>query len=162
MSISGITGNASTWHWQQQAGGKASSSAAASGATESIANTGSVSAGNMAAFYQSFSADLRSMMTQSGQGASATTTEHTSQTAANQPMAAPHHHHHHHPSQGGGGSLSTDANQLTSEIGQSLTNGSLTPSGISNASGLFASDVMQAMQAYGSSAATTPATGLVV
>ncbi len=162
MSISGIGGNASTWHWQQRASATTSGSAAASGAADAIANTGSVSAGNMAAFYQSFSADLQSMLSQSGQGASATTTAQTSQTAANQPVAVPHHHHHHHPSQGGGGPLNADANQRTSEIGRNLDNGSPSPSGISNSASIFASDVMQAIQAYGSSAATTPATGPVV
>jgi len=159
MSISGL--NANLWHSQRQASASASGSAAASGATDAIANTGSVSAGNMAAFYQSFSADLQSMMTQAGSGASATATAQTSQTAANQPVAAPHHHHHRHSGQGGG-SLSGAANQLTSEIGQSLNNGSLTPGGIANSASVFAADVMQAMQAYGSSAATVPSSGLTV
>ncbi len=162
MSISGILGHTATQQWARQAGTTASGSAAASGATDAIANTGSVSAGNMAAFYQSFSADLQSMLSQSGQGASPATTPRTSQTAANQPVAAPHHHRHHHPSQGDGRSLSADANQPTSAIGRSTNSGSLTPNGISNSASIFAADVMQALQAYGASAASPPATGPVV
>ena len=52
--------------------------------------------------------------------------------------------------------MQTAANQLLGSIGQSLQGGSLSASGISNSASTFASDVMQAMQAYGS---TTPATG---
>jgi hypothetical protein len=158
MSINGL--NASLWQSQRQAGATPSGSAAASRATDAIANTGSVSAGNMAAFYQSFSADLQSMMTQAGSGASATGTAQTSQTAANQPVA-PHHRHHHHSGQGGG-SLSGAENQLTAGTGQGLNNGSLTPGGIANSASVFAADAMQAMQAYGSSAATAPSGGLTV
>ena len=142
MSISGISGNPTPWQWHSQA-------------SDSIANTGSVSAGNMAAFFQSFSADLQSMLSQAGlsqaglsQAGNTAGSSAPSQTAANQPMAGAHHHHHH--SEGGSGATQGAASQMTAQIGQDPSGGSLTASGISHSASRFAADVMQALQAYGS------------
>lgn len=157
MSISAISGNQNLWQSQKQANASSSGSTAASSATDSIANTGSVSAGNMAAFFQSFSSDLQSMLSQAGNTASGAT---TSQTAANQPVAASHPRNH-HGSEGGGGSKQGSASQMTAQIGQDLSSGSLTATGISNSASTFAADVMQALRAYSSTASVATSSTVV-
>jgi hypothetical protein len=136
MSIGGIGGNPSIFHGNKRDTTAASGSAAASDATASIANTGSVTSGNMDSFFKSFSADLQSTLNQTGNSQS------TTQTAANQPLAGGHHHHHHHPG-AGDGSMQGVANQMTSQVGQ----GPLRTGGISNSA-----NVMQALQAYSATA----------
>jgi hypothetical protein len=137
MSIGGVSGNNSPWQWNQAhssgLGGAVTAQAAASSATDGIANTGSVSAGTMGAFFQSFSQDLQAMLAQSGNGA-------TTQTVANQPMAGAHHHHHHH---GGGGATQGATSQMTAQMG--LDDGAgASPS---------TATAMQALRAYGAAAA---------
>jgi len=172
MSINSVSGNPNWWNWQSQAA-QASSGSAATGSTtaittgDSIANTGTVAAAsNLGAFLQAFSADLQAMLvetanaagttgaTQPTTGATGTQASSTSQIDPNQPQeAVPHHHHHHHADGDEGGSMQTAANQLVGNIGQSLQNGTLTSNGISNTASIFAADVMQALQSYGT---TTP------
>ena len=160
MTIGNVSSNQNIAHWHLPA---SPGTAAARSATDSIANTGSVTAGNMASFFQSFSADLQAMLRQSGgtnatpAGSSTTGTpaaSNTGQTAANQPLSGAHHHHRH---RGEGDSASPQgvANQLTAQIGQSLGSGSQTASGISNSASTFAADVMQALQAYGATGSAT-------
>ncbi len=164
MTIGGITGNQNIAHWHLPA---SPGTGAARSATESIANTGSVTAGNMASFFQSFSADVQAMLRQGG-GTNATaataagkapvgtsTGSATGQTAANQPLSGSHHRHRHR-SEGGYGSPQGAANQLTTEIGQAIgSSGSLTANGTSNAARTFASDARQALQAYGATGSAT-------
>jgi hypothetical protein len=95
---------------------------------------------------QAFSADLQALLAQSGgnAGTAATsaatgadaTASSTNQTASSQAPGAVHHHHHHHSdgSGDGSGSLSTD------QINQSAS--------------VFATDVMQALQSYGTTTRT--------
>lgn len=118
MSISGINGNTHPWHWQSKATpGSASGQAAAGSATDSIANTGSVSAGNMTAFFQSFSADLQSMLSQGSPAAGSSPATHA---ATSQPPVGAHHDRHHH---GGSGSSSgaADVMQALQAYGGSST-----------------------------------------
>jgi hypothetical protein len=162
MSIGGISGNSSPWQWHHEtsssSGGSATGQAAASGTTDSVANTGTASAGNMAAFFQSFSADLQSMLSQSSGNAGNNAATGT-QTTANQPMAGAHHHHHHG---GAGGATQGAATQMTARIG--LDGGGETSSasaGISQAANSFSADVMKALRAYGSTAPATTSSSAV-
>lgn len=159
MSITGINTYTSYWPWQDQNTQSASGSSTTS--TSSISNTGTASASsNMAPFMQAFTADLEAMLTQvsdeastSASGAS-TTASATSATDPSQNPDAVHHHHHHH---GQGGSMDGDVNQLIGEIGQSLQSGTLSTSQINQSASLLATDVMQALQSYGTSTSNTPA-----
>jgi hypothetical protein len=95
----------------------------------------------------------------------ATATDPTSQTASNQDTDSVHHHHHHHHGDGDagqGGSVQTAANQLVGDIGESPQIGSQTASGINNSASTFASDIMQAMQAYGGSTSTSASLATLV
>jgi hypothetical protein len=167
MSITGINGYANYWPWQNQGTQSSTGSSAATTSGNNISNTGSVSASsNMAAFVQAFSADLESLLTQMGNEAntsasatsttanatssSSTTASATSATDPSQNPNAVHHHHHHHDQ--GGGSMEGDANQLVGEIGQSLQGGTLSTSQINQSASLLATDMMQALQSYGTSA----------
>ena len=162
MSIGGISGTGSPWQWHRDASsstaGSTTGQAAASGATDSVANTGTVSASNMAAFFQSFSADLQSMLSQSGSNAGGPATGNT-QTAANQPMAGAHHHHHHHG--GTGGSTQGAGDQMTAHIGQDGGNGSPASASVTHAANSFAADVIKALRAYGSTASTAVSSSAV-
>jgi len=167
---------------QATAGTTTTSSSTTSRTADAITNPGTIAANtSFASFLQAFSADIQTMLAQMGSAASdsATTTAAatatatgspttttttatasssgaTSQTASTQPQdgVAPHHHHHHSDGDQDD-SMQTAANQLLGSIGQSLQGGSLSASGISNSASIFASDVMQAMQAYGSTTPTT-------
>ena len=182
MSIGSVGSDSNWWSYQSQATlasqatAMATTSAATSSSGGAIANSGTIAANtNIAGFLQAFSADLQAMLTQMGSTASntapttaataatgtpatgsASTANSTSQTASTQPQdgVAPHHHHHHSDGDQDD-SMQTAANQLLGSIGQSLQGGSLSASGISNSASTFASDVMQAMQAYGSTTPTT-------
>jgi hypothetical protein len=134
MTIGGIGGNQNIAHWHLPA---SPGTGAARSATDSIANTGSVTAGNMASFFQSFSADLQATLRQGATG----------QTAANQPLSGVHHRHYHH-GEGGSGGPQGAANQLTAEIGQSL-------GGISQSASSFGPDAIRAVQAYGATGSAT-------
>jgi hypothetical protein len=107
---------------------------------------------------QAFSADVQAILTQgrsnSGTPAASAAAGSTSQTASNQAPGAVHPHHHHHP-HGGGENGSTDAaaQQLAAEIDPILQGGSLSPGQINQSASVFATDVMQALQSYGT---TTP------
>jgi hypothetical protein len=148
MSVGGISGNLNAMHWQNHTRASVTGSAAASGATDAVANTGSVTAGNMASFFKSFSSDLQSMLSQSGNTAGSGT---TTQTAANQPLVGTPQHRHPHP-EGGGGPMQRAASQMTAQIGQGPGGGALSARGISNSASVFAADAMQALKAYGATA----------
>ena len=153
MLVGGISGNLNALHRQNHAGASSASaaganSAAASDAAGSIANTGSVTAGNIASFFQSFSSNLQSMLSKAGNAAGG---GGTTQTAANQPLAGTHGHHHHHPD-GGGGPVQSAASQMTAQIGQGTGGGSLSAGGISHSASVFAADAMRALKAYGATA----------
>lgn len=159
MSINSVSGNPNWWYWQSQAAQASSGSAATastptSSTSDSIANTGSVAAAsNLSAFLQAFSADLQAMLTPTGSTAG-TQTSSASQIDPSQPQEGVHHHHHHHHGGGDeGGSMQTAANQLVGNIGQTLQNGTPASNGITNSASIFAADVMQALQSYGT---TTP------
>lgn len=143
MSIGGINGNPSVSHWRSH-GSQVQSrpmpgQAAANGAASSIANTGSVSSGDMASFFKSFSADLQAMMAKAANGPGGTGA--ATQTAANQPMSGAHHHHH-RTEGSGNASMRSAANQAPGE-------------------GSPTADVVQALKAYGSTGAATARTGTV-
>jgi hypothetical protein len=158
MSITGVNGYTNYWPWQNQGAQSSTGSSATTTSSNSISNTGSTTASsNMAAFMQTFSADLQSMLTQMGNEAStsaSTSSTTASATSATDPSQNPDtvHHHHHH---GQGGSMDGDANQLVGEIGQSLQGGTLSTSQINQSANLLATDVMQALQSYGTSASNT-------
>jgi hypothetical protein len=165
MSITSVGGYTSLWQWpslQNQATSGSSTNSTTSG---SITNTGTVSSnGNLVAYMQAFSADLQSMLTQMGSDASAsanavTNTGTTSSTTASatsptdptqNPNAVHHHHHHHGHGEGEGGSMDDAANQLVAEVGGATQGGTLTSSQISQSASLMATDVMQALESYGS------------
>ncbi len=150
MSVGGISGNLNALHWQNHAGASSANSAgarsaAASDAADSIANTGSVTAGNVASFFQSFSSNLQSMLSKAGNAAGG---GGTAQTAANQPLAGTRHHH----PEGGGGPVQSAASQMTAQIGQGTGGGSLSAGGISHSASDFAANAMRALKAYGAKA----------
>jgi hypothetical protein len=97
-----------------------------------------------------------------------TAADPTSQTASTQDTSGVHHHHHHHGDGDGdgdggqGGSMQTAANQLVGDIGESLQTGSQTASGINNSASTFATDMVQAMQAYGGSTSTSASLATLV
>ena len=167
MSIDGISSSANWWQWQSQAaqsttGSNAASAAPANPASGTVTNPGSPTVtASLASFVQAFSADLQAMLTQSASEsaappAPATTTtdpaatQPASQTASTNTQGAVHHHHHHgHGGVGQGGSMQSAANRLVNEIGQSQAGGTLSPAESASA---FATDVMQALQSYGTTA----------
>lgn len=161
MSIGSISQYSNSWQWQTQAAGNTTTPTSGS-----IDNTGSLAAsGNISAFMQTFSADLQSMLAQAGTGASTTATQSVdsttsaNQTATNQPaQTAPHHHHHHG---GEGDSMQTAANQMAGEIDQSVQSGTLSTAQIDQSASAFATDVMQALQSYGT-ATSVPTSSVIV
>ena len=162
MSIGGISANLSALHMQSHAKASVSGSAAAGDVTGSVANTGTVSSGNMNAFFKSFSADLQAMLSKGGNalgganapgGGNASGVGGTGQTAANQPLAGAPHHHHHHP-EGGSGSPQGAGGQTTTQIGTDPNGGPPSASGFSNTARVFAADVMHALRAYGATASS--------
>jgi hypothetical protein len=165
MSINGVSAYSNWWQQPSQAtaGSNTTTIATATAASDSITNAGSLAAtGNVSAFMQAFSADVKAMLTEGGSnGGTATAsaaTGSTSQTGSNQAPGAVHPHHHHHPHGGGeNGSMDNAAQQLTAEIDPMLQSGSLSPDQTNQSASAFATDVMQALQSYGT---TTPtATG---
>jgi hypothetical protein len=173
MSISSISGYTSPWQWPSLQNQGTSGSGTTAATDGSITNGGTVSSnGNLVAYMQAFSADLQSMLTQMGSDAAAsansvnntgtastTTANATSSTDPTQNPNAVHHHHHHHGGGGEGGSMDETANQLVGEIGGATQGGTLTSSQITQSPSLLATDVMQALQSYGSIApngATVP------
>jgi hypothetical protein len=173
MSIGSISGS-TNWRQNQVAQAAASSNvgttSAASPTSDGITNTGTVAASNVSSFMQSFSADLQAMLTQLGDEAntsatspaasantatsSSTTASATNPTDPTQAQGEVHHHHHHMHGGGEGGSMDNTANQLVGQIGQSLQGGTLGSGQISQSASVFAGDVMQALQSYGSTAAS--------
>ena len=109
MSISPASSIQPASHMRAPARSSAAGSAAAGAAMDSIANTGSVSADNMGAFFKSFSADLQAMLSHGG----------NTQTAASKPLADPHHHRNPF-NEGGAGPVRDAATQLTGNIGRAL------------------------------------------
>jgi hypothetical protein len=135
-TAAGIASTPQSWSWQRHEGrppsGAAAGKAAASNATSSIANTGTISASNLNAFFQSFSADLQAMLAQAEGAAGSTaasqatntqtSVDNGAQAAVHQPLAGAHHHHHRPEGTDGGGPVQN------------------------------AATVMQALRAYGSNA----------
>ena len=109
MSIAPVGSSQPMRHSYESAHASSSGKAAAGAATDRVASTGSVSTGNMAAFFKSFSADLQSMLSQGG----------NTQTAASKPLAEPHHHHPHF-NEGGSGPVQEAARQMTASVGRAL------------------------------------------
>jgi trimeric autotransporter adhesin len=176
MSISGISAYSNWWQWLNQSTTSSTSSSSTTATTtsstgDSITNSGSVAASsNLSSFLQAFSADLQAMLTQLGSdttstsAASSTTdsSSSSSQAASSQSQGTVHHHHHHEASDGSdGGSLDDAANQLVDEIGSSVQGGTLSSGQISQSASLFASDVMQALESYGTTTATTSASSIL-
>jgi hypothetical protein len=174
MSVNGISTYSNWWQWQTQAtaGSSASTTTTSSSDSDSITNSGSLAAtSNVAAFMQAFSADLQAMLTQLGSDSTSTaasaasdtgtTASSTSQTASSQASGTVHHHHHPNGSDEGG-SMDSAANQLVDEIGQTVQGGSLSSDQINQSASVFASDVMQALQSYGTTAPTAAGTSIVV
>jgi hypothetical protein len=176
MSVDGISSASNWWQWRSQAAqgsttSNATSAASASAAGNSIVNTGSVSASDLSTFMQAFSADLQSMLVQlsgstSTTAASSTTTASqssmsTDPSSTNQSSNTVHHHHRHHGGETGS-STQGAADQLVGEIGQSLQGGTLTSDQINQSASAFASDVMQALQSYGTTTPTSSGGSLVV
>jgi len=156
MSISGISSSSNCWQCQNQA---TQGSSGASAASSNVTNTGTAAAtSNGSAFMQAFSADLQAMLARLAEDASANTTSSTdgsaSQTTASQTQATAHAHHHHH-SHGAGESGSTQeaANQTADVTGPS-SQGSST-SQIDQSASAFAAKVIQMLQSYGTTAATS-------
>ncbi len=166
MSITSVNGYTNPWQWPSLQNQGTSGSGTTTTSNDGITNTGTVSSnGNVAAYLQAFSADLQSMLTQMGSDASttsnsitntgsttsSTTASATSSTDPSQNPNAVHHRHHHHGGGGSeGGSMDDTANQLVGEIGGTTQNGTLTSSQINQSASLFATDVMQALESYGS------------
>ncbi len=185
MSIGSISGSTNWWQnqvAQASASSNVGTISAASPTNSSITNTGTVAASNVSSFMQSFSADLQAMLTQLGDEANTSATSATSATSPagststamgtstaagsttasatnptdpTQSQGEVHHHHHHMHGGGEGGSMDNTANQLVGQIGQSLQGGTLGSGQISQSASVFAGDVMQALQSYGSTAAGT-------
>lgn len=178
MSVNGISAYSNWWQWQTQstAGSSASASTSttttASSDSDSITNSGSLAAtSNVASFMQAFSADLQAMLTQLGSDStstaasaasdtSTTASSTTSQTTSNQASGTVHHHHHPNGSDEDG-SMDSTANQLVDEIGQTVQGGSLSSDQINQSASVFASDVMQALQSYGTTAPTAAGTSIL-
>jgi trimeric autotransporter adhesin len=183
MSVSGISAYSNWWQWQSQATtGSNATSTSTSSASDSITNGGSLAAsGSVSSFMQAFSADLQAMLTQLGSDTSSatasatsdsssattsatsdtsTTSSVTDQTASSQASGTVHHHHHPHGSDNDG-SMGSTANQLVDEIGQAVQSGSLSSDQITQSASVFASDVMQALQSYGTTATTAAATSIL-
>jgi hypothetical protein len=181
MSIGSISGSTNWWQnqvAQASASSNVGTTAATSPTSGSITNTGTVAASNVSSFMQSFSADLQAMLTQLGDEANPSSTSATSPAASTstatgtstaagsttasatnttdptQSQGEVHHHHHHMHGGGEGGSMDNTANQLVGQIGQSLQGGTLGSGQISQSASVFAGDVMQALQSYGSTAAS--------
>jgi hypothetical protein len=170
MSIGSISGSTNWWQnqvAQASASTSAGSTAAASPTSDNITNTGTIAASNVSSFMQAFSADLQAMLTQLGDEAnpsataststatsSSTTASATDPTDTTQSQGEVHHHHHHMHGGGEGGSMDNTANQLVGQIGQSLQGGTLSTGQITQSASVFAGDVMQALQSYGSTASS--------
>ena len=91
MSIAPTSSHAPGHHERAAA---STGAAAASGASTSIANTGSVSADDMGSFFKSLSAHLQATLSQRSGG--------SAQTAVNRPVSAMPNYHR-HESEGGSG-----------------------------------------------------------
>jgi hypothetical protein len=170
MSVCGISAYANWWQGQSQAA-TGSNATTTSSASDSTTNGGSAAATSVSSFMQAFSADLLAMFGQSASAsgssaaaASATdtgaTASSTGQTTSNETSNSVHHHHHAH-GQRESGSMNSAANQLVDEIDQTIQNGSLDVGQITQSASAFASDVMRALQSYGSTASTNAATSIV-
>lgn len=102
MSIDGINGTSNPW--RGPGGPTGSGSAAGNGGTPASVGTTS--------FMQALSAELQSMLTQTGSNG-ASTGSASVQMAANRPVAGTHHHHHHESQAGTGALLQNAANQVS-------------------------------------------------
>jgi hypothetical protein len=173
MSVNSISAYSNWWQWQTQATTGSGATTTASTDSDNITNSGSLATtSNVASFLQAFSADLQAMLTQLGSDSTSTaasatsdtgtTASSTSQATASQASGTIHHHQHHHPSGSDeDGSMDSAANQLVDEIGQTVQSGSLSSNQINQSASLFASDVMQALQSYGTTAPTDAATSIL-
>jgi len=170
MLVDGTSGSSYWWQWRNQAVQSSAVSNTASAmptnpTNGTITNPGSSAAtASLASFMQAFSADLQAMLTQSASGNTAApapgttatdpvATQTASQTASTNTQGAVHHHHRHGHAGGEGASMQSAANQLVNEIGRSQASG--TPSTDQSASA-FATDVMQALQSYGTTTTAEP------
>jgi hypothetical protein len=145
--------------------------------TQSTSPASGVSAGttanaspgqNAATDLQTLMGDIQSAITESGTTESGTTQSGTTpnaQTANSDPTApagqtAHHHHHHHHGDDDASGAREV-ANAATSSDGAVATSGSQL-AGDQAASSNFATDIAQAVQAYGGAIATAAMPALMV
>ncbi len=160
----------------QAQGGTAAPAATSVGSATTAANAAGGS--TVANPEQQVASDAQAMLAklQSGQTGSGSTsqTATASQTGASE--AQPHHHHHHH--EGGGSQPGGDAGAMTAGTSSAGTTGSstATASGSPNSgsgstttsaslgdqavSQAFASDIMQALQAYGGTPSGVASPGL--
>jgi len=139
-------------------------------AMQTAGTTGSSSAGGTTAVSpeQQAATDLQTLMSDIQAGTSAqagTSTPSSAQIASTAPtdptgQTEPHHHHHHHEAGGQSNGASAVASASTSS-GTTTSAGSPASSD-RQVSQIFAGDVEQALQAYGSSAAATAMPSLTV
>ncbi len=134
---------------------QAQSSSAASGVTGSTTAKASPQQ-NAATDLQTLIADIQSAVTQSGSTPNAQTANSNPTAPAGQ---TEHHHHHHH---GGGGDASG-----ASDVANASSNGAVAATGSQQAtnpaaSSIFATDIAQAIQAYGGDSASAAMPALMV
>lgn len=107
MSIDGITGASTAWHWRQAA------AASGSGSVGTRAQPGGTVAGGSPSFMQALSGDLQAMLTQRGSTPSDKSGSASRQVAANRALAGTHQPQHHQGSAGGDAALRSVANRVT-------------------------------------------------
>jgi hypothetical protein len=178
MSISSIASTPNWWSQQYEATQVSQSSSGTTGATSStstgsVSNTGTTaSPTNPLPFFVDFASDLQAMLAQmTGQTTGAAGTSAASQTSTtaatgttttadtnteDQTTSADGTHHHHHHGRDDG-SMQGDATQLVGEATQTMQNPTAGAGNVVTAAGTFATDVVQALQAYGGTAALASA-----
>ncbi len=182
MSISSVASGSSWWNQQVAAmqalqsasggsgttGATSTTSTAGSNSTSSTSSTGtSGSSTQPTPFFVDFASDLQAMLAQiTGSGTTSGGTTGTTQTAdtntadptasTDPSTSTPGTQHRHH--RGDDGSTQGDATQLVGSAVQTLQNTASGTADTAAAAGTFAGDVMQALQAYGGTAALATVT----
>jgi hypothetical protein len=145
---------------QAQSGTVTQAASTVGSATTGASGIGSTTPANPE---QQLATDAQSMLAQlqSDQAGSGTTAQTATAGQAGPGEARPHHHHHHHQnnSQSGGDTVSGTTASSTTAASAAATSG--TSSNRDQAvSQAFATEIMQALQAYGSAPSTTAVPGL--
>ena len=175
MSINSIASTPNWWYQQYEAMQPSQSSSGATGtanssSANSASNTGTTaSPAKPTPFFVDFASDLQAMLAQmsgtsstaAGTTSATTTTADTNtddQTDSTSSVNGGHHHHHHGS---GDGSMQGDATQLVGEAAQTMQNTAGGAGNVATAASTFAGDVVQALQAYGGTAALAGATAAI-